>query len=93
MSKKEVELIRYDSKLDAITSHDDERKIQNERYFISKKIEEAKQELNQLENNLGFFQHVDDDNPLVREVHKNIQRHKDELELWKEKLKKLKEVM
>tara|TARA_R110000850_G_scaffold150497_1_gene273217 strand:+ start:125560 stop:127716 length:2157 start_codon:yes stop_codon:yes gene_type:complete len=93
MSKKEVELIKYDNKLNNITSHDDERKIQNERFFISKKIEEVKQEINQLENNLGFFQHVDDSNPMVQEVHKNIQRHKDELDLWKEKLKKLKEVM
>lgn len=93
MSKKEIELLKYDNKLNNITSHDDERKIQNERFFITKKIDEVKQEINQLENNLGFFQHVDDKNPLVREVHKNIQRHKDELELWKEKLKKLKEVM
>ncbi len=93
MSKKEIELLKYDNKLNNITSHDDERKIQNERFFITKKIEEVKQEINQLENNLGFFQYVDDKNPLVKEVHKNIQRHKDELELWKEKLKKLKEVM
>ncbi len=93
MSKKEVELLKYDNKLNSISSHDDERKMQNERFFITKKIDEVKAELNQLENNLGFFQHVDDKNPLVREVHNNIQRHKDELELWKEKLKKLKEVM
>ncbi len=93
VSKKEIELIKYDNKLNNITSHDDERKIQNERFFITKKIDEVKQEINQLENNLGFFQHVDDSNPMVKEVHKNIQRHKDELELWKEKLKKLKEVM
>ncbi len=93
MSKKEVELLKYDNKLTSISSHDDERKMQNERFFITKKIDEVKAEINQLENNLGFFQHVDDKNPLVREVHNNIQRHKDELELWKEKLKKLKEVM
>lgn len=93
ISKKEIELIRYDNKLNNITSQDDERKIHNERVFINKKIDEVKQEINQLENNLGFFQHVDDNNPMVKEVHKNIQRHKDELELWKAKLKKLKEVM
>ena len=93
MSKKEVELLKYDHKLDAISSHDDERKMQNERFFISKKIEEVKAEINQLENNLGFFQHVNDKNPLVREVHKNIQKLKDDLELWKAKLIKLKDVM
>lgn len=93
VSKKEIELIKYDNKLNNITSQDDERKIHNERMFITKKIDEMKQEINQLENNLGFFQHVDDNNPMVKEVHKNIQRHKDDLELWKAKLKKLKEVM
>lgn len=93
VSKKEIELIRYDNKLNNITSQDDDRKIHNERMFITKRIEEVKQEINQLENNLGFFQYVDDNNPMVKEVHKNIQRHKDELELWKAKLKKLKEVM
>jgi len=93
ISKKEIELIRYDNKLNNITSQDDDRKIHNERMFITKRIEEVKQEINQLENNLGFFQYVDDNNPMVKEVHKNIQRHKDELELWKAKLKKLKEVM
>lgn len=93
VSKKEIELIKYDNKLNNITSQDDERKIQNERMFITKRIDEMKQEINQLENNLGFFQHVDQNNPMVKEVHKNIQRHKDELELWKAKLKKLKEVM
>ncbi len=93
ISKKEIELIRYDNKLTNITSQDDDRKIHNERMFITKRIDEVKQEINQLENNLGFFQYVDDNNPMVKEVHKNIQRHKDELELWKAKLKKLKEVM
>lgn len=93
ISKKEVELLKYDNKLVAISSKEDERKMQNEHFFISKKIEEVKAEINQLENNLGFFQHVNDKNPLVREVHKNIQRLKDDLELWKAKLGKLKEVM
>ena len=90
LSKKEVELIKYDNKLNSIQTHDDERKIKNEHFFISKKIEELKGEIRQLENNLGFFQHVDDNNPMVRDVHKNIKKHKEELELWKAKMKKLK---
>lgn len=93
MSKKEVELLKYDNKLDNITSHDDERKVQNELYFITKKIDEVKQDINQQENNLGFFQYVDDKNPMVRDVHKNIQKLKDELELLQAKLRKLKEVI
>lgn len=70
---------------------DNERAIEKERFFIRKKIDEVKSEINQLENNLGFFQHVADDNPMVMEVHKNINRHKDDLALWKSKLKKIKD--
>ena len=90
MSKKEAEMIRYENKLDAIVSQEDDRKLRNEKFFISKKVTEIKAEIRQLENNLGFFQHADDDNPLVKEVHKNIQKQKDALEVWKAKLKKLK---
>jgi len=73
-----------------MVSQEDDRKLQNERFFISKKIDETKAEINQLENNLGFFQHVPDDNPMVKEVHNNINRHKEQLEVWKAKLQKIK---
>lgn len=90
ISKKESELLKYENKLSAIVSGDD-RKVQNEAYFITKKIDEVKQSINQQENNLGFFQHVDENNPMVREVHKSIQKLKEELELLQAKYKKLKE--
>lgn len=93
LSKTESELIRFENKLNAMVSQEDDRKLQNEQFFISKKITEVKDEIRQLENNLGFFQHVDENNPLVKEVHKNIDRHKDELEVWKAKMKKIKSLL
>ena len=66
--------------------------MDNERQFIRKKINEVKAEINQLENNLQFFQNVNDDNPLVKEVHKNIDKHKKDLDLWKIKLNKIKSI-
>ncbi|QQX76744.1 MULTISPECIES: DUF349 domain-containing protein [Aequorivita] len=92
LSKKETELIKFDNKLNTLVNREDERKLQNEHFFISKKIDETKDEIRQLENNLGFFHHVDENNPLVKEVHKNIARHKEQLEVWKAKLLKIKEV-
>ena len=89
VKKKDAEMIKYDNKLNNL----DDRKIKNEHFFITKKIDEKKDAIRQLENNLGFFQHVDDDNPMVKEVKNNIKKHKEELELWKEKLKKLKSVI
>lgn len=92
LGKKETELIKFDNKLNTLVNREDEQKIQNEHFFISKKIDETKDEIRQLENNLGFFRHVDENNPMVREVHKNIERHKEQLEVWKAKLKKIKKI-
>lgn len=92
MGKKEKELIKFDNKLNTLVNREDDRKLQNEHFFISKKIDETKDEIRQLENNLGFFHHVDENNPLVREVHNNIARHKEQLEVWKAKLTKIKEI-
>jgi len=90
IDKKEAELIKYENRMSIMVDGDDDRAIERERFFIRKKIDEVKAEINQLENNLGFFQHVPDDNPMVAEVHKNIARHKEDLNLWKSKLRKLK---
>ncbi|MDR9457814.1 MAG: DUF349 domain-containing protein [Salegentibacter sp.] len=90
MDKTKVEMMKYENKLQSINEAEDDRKLQNEHYFLTKKIEETKAEIRQLENNLQFFSNVDEDNPLVQEVHKNIADHKAQLEVWKEKLRKIK---
>lgn len=90
LNKEETELLKYDNKLQSLNSMHDQRKLDNELFFIRKKVDEAKQEINQLENNLLFFSHVKDDNPVVMEVKNNIQKHKEALKVWKEKLKKIK---
>ena len=92
LGRKETEMIKYDNRMAAMADRDDDRQIEKERYFISKKIDEVKAEINQLENNLGFFQHVPDDNPMVKEVHKNINDHKKTLEIWKAKMIKIKTI-
>jgi hypothetical protein len=89
ISKKETELLKYNSKLETLSS--DKRSLDNEHNYIRKKIDEVKSEINQLENNLQFFSNVDDSNPLVKDVHKNIERHKNDLQLWEEKLRKVKQ--
>ncbi|MDT0642893.1 DUF349 domain-containing protein [Zunongwangia sp. F363] len=85
-----AEMMKYENKLQSLNDADDEKQIRNEHYFLTKKIEETKAEIRQLENNLQFFSNVDDNNPLVQEVHKNINDHKAQLEVWKKKLKKVK---
>lgn len=89
ISRKKQEMLKYESRLQALENADDQRSIDKETYFIRKKVDETTAEIAQLENNLGFFQHVPDDNPMVQEVHKNMNKHKEELEMWKAKLQKL----
>ena len=92
LNKKETELIKFENRISSFDSQEDLRKIQNEEIFINKKIGEFKGEIRQLENNLGFFQHVDENNPMVRDVNKNINRQKEDLEVWKAKLKKIRKL-
>jgi hypothetical protein len=90
MDKNDIELIKFDNKLEVLSSHQNSDHLDNERSYIRKKIDEFKSEINQLENNLQFFSNVKDDNPLVKEVHQNINRHKENLQLWEDKLRKIK---
>jgi hypothetical protein len=92
ISRKKQEMLKYESRLQALEDANDDRSIEKESYFIRKKVDETTAEIAQLENNLGFFQHVPDDNPMVQDVHKNINKHKEELEMWKAKLKKLRQL-
>jgi len=89
VSKQESELLKYGNKVQELAKTEDEVAIGNERLFIRRKINESKSEIRQLENNLQFFSDDSEDNPLVKEVINNINKQKESLQTWKEKLKKL----
>ncbi len=89
LSKKDNDMMRFTNRLETLAEGDDSRKIENEKIYIIRKIEEVQAEIFQLENNIQFFTHAKKDNPLVKEVFKTIERHKDELKTWKDKLKQL----
>ena len=90
IDKVDAEMIKYENKLASLAALSDDRKLNNERIYVSKKIDEVVQEINQLENNLGFFQNSDDSNPLFVEVQNNIKKHKENLAVWRAKMDKLK---
>ncbi|MCK0146874.1 DUF349 domain-containing protein [Arenibacter sp. F26102] len=89
VNRQEAELLKYGNKIQQLANNDNDYAISNERTFIRRKIDESKNEIRQLENNLQFFSNASEDNPLVKEVIKNINNHKDSLATWKAKLKKL----
>ena len=89
IGRQESELLKYGNKIQQLAKSDDESAISNERTFIQRKISESKSELRQLENNMQFFSNASEDSPLVKDVIKNIETHKEALATWKAKLKKL----
>jgi hypothetical protein len=90
-SKKENEMARYANRLDNLANNDT-RKLDNEKVFLMRKIDEVQGEIFQLENNIQFFANAKADNPMVKEVKKSIELKKEELTMLKEKLKQLRNI-
>ncbi|MFB9079951.1 DUF349 domain-containing protein [Flavobacterium procerum] len=92
LSKKESEMMRFSNRIDSLSDSNDTRKLDNEKIFIMRKIEEVQNEIFQLENNIQFFANTKNakkENSIVLEVRKNIAIHKESLEVWKDKLRQL----
>ena len=89
LDKEATAIIRFENKINSMAADTDPRRLQKEEFFIGKKITETKDAIRQLENNLGFFQNAGPDNPLVKDVHQNIAKQKEELAVWQQKQQKV----
>jgi hypothetical protein len=92
LSKKDSDMMRFANRIDGLSDNNDTRKLEGEKIFIMRKIDEVQNEIFQLENNIQFFtntRNAKKENSIVLEVRKNIAIHKESLETWKEKLKQL----
>ena len=86
MDKRDSAMMRFKNNIDNSIESNDTRKLEKEAFFIRKKIEDITKEIKLLENNLGFFSNATPDNPLVKNVYKNIKKHQEDLTIWKDKL-------
>jgi hypothetical protein len=92
LSKKDTEMMRFSNRMENLSDSNDTRKLDNEKIFLMRKIEEVQNEIFQLENNIQFFTNTKNakkENSIVLEVRKNIAIQQESLEVWKEKLKQL----
>jgi len=91
LSKKETDMVKFSNRLEQMADGDDSRSLQNEQLFIMRKIDEIQAEIFQLENNIQFFSKSKGkgENPFLKEVNKNIERAREELKTWKDKLKQI----
>ncbi|MGL2993857.1 DUF349 domain-containing protein [Flavobacterium sp. TSSA_36] len=95
LSKKETDMMRFSNRMENLSENNDVRKLDNEKIFLMRKIEEVQNEIFQLENNIQFFTNTKNakkENSIVLEVRKNIALHKESLEVWKEKLQQIRNI-
>jgi hypothetical protein len=95
LSKKDSEMMRFSNRMDQLSENNDTRKLEGEKIFLMRKIDEIKNEIFQLENNIQFFtntRNAKKENSIVLEVRKNIEKHKEEMEILKDKLKQIRKL-
>ena len=95
LSKKDTDMVRFSNRLESMAGNEDSRKLDNEKIFLMRKIDEVQNEIFQLENNIQFFTNTKNakkENSIVLEVRKNIEKHKEELAVLKEKLKQARSI-
>ena len=79
IDKAEKRDIQFKSKIESIVAEDDQSKLSEELYKLQQESKKCKEELTLLETNIGFFKHAKDDNPLLLDVKKNIEKQKEKL--------------
>jgi hypothetical protein len=90
LDKNEISMLKFTNVVDSYFAEEDFRKLDYEQMFVRKKIDEVVREIQQLENNLGFFSNAKSDNPLVLNVRNRVNDFKEDLLLWKQKLSYIK---
>lgn len=88
LDRKESQRIRFENRLDSLAQQGD-NKLQSERDFLKRKLDEAKQELNQLETNMSFFSSSNPNSPVVKEAQKSIDAQERVVENLQAQLKML----
>lgn len=92
LSPRQAALAKYDDRLQQLAHTTDPQALRQEETLIKRKIKKNKSEIRQLENNLQFFSNASENSPLVKKVADTIRQHKETLEIWKAKLKKLQNI-
>ena len=92
IDKDEASFMRFKSSVDTMLDQKNTRKLDSEQLFIRRKIDEITKEIKQLENNISFISNASEDNPLVKNVYKNIESYKKSLDLWKRKIDYMKKM-
>ncbi len=90
LDRKESQRIRFENRMEVLSGDDqDDMGLRRERSKLYQQKEEAEKELNQLENNMGFFSSSNKNNPLLKEAQKKIDSQRNHIASIEEKIKML----
>ncbi len=90
LDKSEKDKILFQAKIDGLlSSPQPENALNHEKNAIKQVIDKLTKEKIQLENNLGFFAHSDDNNPLLKSAKKNIAQISEQIDKLKTQIKQL----
>ena len=92
IDKDEASFLRFKGTVESLLDQKNFRKLDGEQLFIRRKIDEITKEIKQLENNISFISNASADNPLVKNVYKNIEEYKKSLGIWKRKIDYMKKM-
>lgn len=89
LSDNQIQDFKMASLVDQIKSGHDERLLDDEIRKARKLIDELEKEINQLETNIGFFANADENNPLLKDVFRQIEEKRSRLTDAEIRLRKL----
>ena len=88
----EIEESSFELKVEGFKEADNAAQLlRNEYGNLNEKLKKVESQIQQYENNLGFFGNASKDNPLVKEVMKNIEASKKEADKIKARIEKLRD--
>jgi predicted DNA-binding protein YlxM (UPF0122 family) len=89
MSKSEKTAMHYRHKVENLQQSGDSRGIDNERRFIKDQIKKLEDTIDKYETNMSFFGRSKGADVFKADIQKNIDKAREEMESWKQKLKVL----
>ncbi len=92
LGKNELNIIKFKISMDGYKAANNVKKIEDEQFFLIKKIDELNREIQQLKNNMSFFSNATDTNPLFDNVNKTLKKHQEDIDVFKEKLNYLRKM-
>jgi len=89
LSVNEIQDFKLNALIEQITTKKDRRALDEEIRKTKKTIEDLEKEINQLDNNVSFFGNAGSDNPLLKDVYKQIEEKRNKLTEAEIKLRSL----